>query len=126
MYFDNCMSQVWVLGKRKAFLPTLPKVPKMGRLIAPVGAARVQVGTVGGQSFVGSNASGLSQLTQLTVTPAHGPGRYGLIFWHGSLGPPLPVQNVPRSLPIPVPESSVPCNTPMGRPVAADTIPANV
>src|SRR5258706_123257 len=108
------MSHVWVLGRRKTFLPTLPNVPKTSGLFAPV------------VNFVGSKAAGFSQLTQLTVTPAHAPGRYGPIFWHGSLGPPAPVQSVPRSLPMPVPESSVPCNTPIGRPLAADTIPASV
>src|SRR5438067_13930366 len=94
------MSTFEVRGRRSAFLPILPKVPKIAGLL------RVP-------TFVGANAAALSQLTQLAVTPAHEFLLYGL----------TPGSKVPRSLPIPVPEISVPCSTVIGRPLDAETIP---
>src|SRR5579872_5191756 len=102
MYLESCTSQSAVLGSRNVFLPSVPNVPKICELLLlPI--------------FVGSKALGFSQLLQGTVTPAQETLLYGLVTTQVSPAPPFPVQSVPRSLPWPVPEISVPCRTVKGR-----------
>src|SRR5579859_5235164 len=119
MYLEICTSQFVNPGSRKPFLPMLPKPPKISGLLQGLVMPAGQEVPV---TFVGSNAFGFSQLTHPAVTP-HEALLYGSVTTHVSPAPPLPVHKVPRSLPCPVPEISVPCSTVNGRPLEALTIP---
>src|SRR5579859_2892742 len=105
-YLETDMSVSHVLGRRRKFLLVLPNVPKIAGLLTVV------PGSAPG-TLVGWNAAVFSQLLQATVTPAHAVELYGS----------TPGMIVPRSLPMPVPEISVPCRMLIGRPLAAEKIP---
>src|ERR1700756_2830692 len=106
-YLERATSQPEVRGKRNGFLLMLPKLPKMAGLLI------VFPGFAASGTLVGWKALGVSQLTHFATTPLHDAPLYGS----------APAIKVPRSLPIPVPEISVPCKTVIGRPAVADTMP---
>src|SRR6266581_420492 len=134
-FLESPMSHVYAPGKRKLFLPMVPKVPSMsGLFFGRNFPGFLGSGWVGSGTVEGSNARGLSQFTQDTVITAHAPGAYALLpLTHGSVlmlfGGALaalgfgPVVSVPRSCPILVPDAFVPCRTVKGRPVCAETTP---
>src|SRR5579884_1668992 len=107
-YLESCISQSQVPGRRSPFFPMLPKVP--GPPVVVGFGSNIAL-----TWLVDRNAAGLSQLLQALVTPAHAFALYGL----------APATIVPRSFPILVPETFVPCNTVIGRPLAMVTNPPN-
>src|SRR5690242_2688077 len=113
MYLEIWTSQFEAPGRRKGFFPTFPNVKELNRtgLFAPF-------------TLLGSKAVALNQLLHPVAVP-QAVLVYGVPAAQGSPAGPRAVQTVPRSLPIPVPDSSTPWRTVNGRPLEAETMPLN-